>query len=106
MMKQEMAAVLLMAGFFMSWQSSPATVRDFSVSTGPLIVGLPTWDGRDINLVSGQPEIYIPLKHLPVARYEQKRTIYHGSGCNFCQSKVCVIDLDKDIACRGSCHFD
>jgi hypothetical protein len=103
---QSTAALFLAFGLFISWHSSPAAIRDFPLSSGPVVIGLPRWDGRDVNLVSGQPIIEFPLKKLPEARTEQKRIIRRSTGCGFCCSRVCIIDLDKERYYRQSCCLD
>ncbi len=96
----------LIPGFFLGWQSSPMQVQDFSLASGPLVVGLPQWDGRDVTLVSGQPSVNIPLRQLPTTYYttSKKSACGHGNSCDFRNSRVCIIDLDRDIACRGTCR--
>jgi hypothetical protein len=104
-----MAALLISSGFFAAFQSSPNHVTDsfFSGSaSGGFFMGIPRWDGRDITLVSGTPQIEVTSRILPINRRINtisRRACGFGS-CENELSKICVIDLDKNS--RGKCCLD
>jgi hypothetical protein len=62
---KHLAVFLLAFGIFFSWGSSTATVRDFSLASGPILIGLPKWDGRDFSIIPDKGSIEIPLRELP-----------------------------------------
>lgn len=75
--KKYLIVFIITFSLFINRQSGPATVRDFSFSSGPIIIGLPRWDGRDFAVVprfsiSGPfttlPTGWIPPKTFPLPR--------------------------------------